>query len=72
MKSLLLKKTSIKQQSNGKVFISISIGGTEKKGEIIASGKCFAFYALINKISEQEVLQVAKKFVFRYKILLWN
>jgi len=68
MKSSLLKKTSIKQQSNGKVLISI--GGTEKKGEIIASGKCFAFYALINKTSEQEVLQVAKKFVFIYKILL--
>jgi hypothetical protein len=32
----IVKKSSIKQQSNGKVLISI--GGTEKEGEIITGG----------------------------------
>lgn len=34
----IVKKSSIKQQSNGKILISI--GGTDKEGEIITSGEC--------------------------------
>ncbi len=62
----IVKKSSIKHQSNGKVLILI--GGTEKEGEIITSGMCF-FYRLINETYEQDMLYL-RKFILRYKISL--
>lgn len=64
----IVKKSSIKHQSNGKVLISI--GGTEKEGEIIASGTYFPSQRLCSEIILKKSIIVNQSVILRNEISL--